>query len=348
MVPETPDATHVTALVRALERATDEVMDEWEGRPLEVPEPRLLRAELAAVAEAVRLAAENRSERQGGPPRAMDRGQLLRLLRAAVLSRWSDQRDGSLLLTMRAFQSAEEELSLDEPVGATEHPLPQFARTVLAEVSHMLRSPLGAIVMLADTLAGASDDLEPEAYRHRSRIIYRAALGLAALSEDLLTLTSAEDLVETATEFSLHEMVERVRDLVLPVCEARGTELLIRGTETERGHRLGPANTLARALLNLVLEAALRTREGPVEIEARCGEGDEVSLVVKEPGDGPSADEIFRVFRRDDDSDDYSMSADALRMVSARNLVRLVGGELEVREDEHGLRARFRVSLPHA
>ena len=346
MVPETAD-THVAALVRALERAADDVMDDWEGRPLEVPEPRLLRAELAAVADAVRLAAENRGRRAASPPRATDHGRLLRLLRAAVLERWSEERDGSLLLAMRAFQAAEDELSLDEPVGSSEQPLPPFARTVLAEVSHMLRSPLGAIVMLADTLASAPDDLEPEACRHRSRIIYRAALGLAALSEDLLTLTGEQDLVEAPSDFALRELVEQVRDLVLPVCLARGTELVLEGPLSESGHRSGPASTLARALLNLALEAALRTREGPVEIAVRAGEGETVSFTVKEPGDGPSAEEVFRVFRRDEDSDDYSMSADGLRMVSAKNLVQRMGGQLDVHEDEHGLRAGFRIQLPH-
>lgn len=345
MVPETPDAKYVTALVRALERATDEVMDDWEGRPLEVPEPRLMRAELAAVAEAVRLAAEDRTRRSSSPPQAMDRGRLLRLLRAAVLERWSEERDGSLLLTMRAFQAAEDELSLDEPVGAAEHPLPAFARTVLAEVSHMLRSPLGAIVMLADTLASAPDDLEPEACRHRSRIIYRAALGLAALSEDLLTLTSEEELVEEPTDFALRDLLERVRDLALPVCLARGTELVLEGPAAETGHRMGAPNTLARALLNLVLEAALRTREGPVEI-AVTGEGGTVHFTVEEPGDGGPVEEVFRVFRRDEDSDDFSMSANALRMVSAKNLVRLMGGQLKVHEDELGLRASFQLALP--
>lgn len=350
MVPDRPDAQQLEALARALERAADEVVDQWERRPLEVPEPRLLRAELAAVADAVRTAAEDGSAttEASGAPGALDRARLLRLLRAAVLARWSEARDGSLLLAMQAFHAAEEELSLDEPVGVADYPLPAFTRTILAEVSHMLRSPLGAIVMLADTLASASDDLEPEAFRHRSRLIYRAALGLAALSEDLLTLTSEEELTEEATDFSLTELVERVRDLVVVVCAARGTELTIGELAQERGHRIGHPHMLARALLNLALEAALRTRAGSVAIDVRAGQDDGVTFTVSEPGDGAAPEEVFRVFRRDEDSDDYSMSANAIRMAGARHLVGLMGSKLKVHKDEYGLRASFRLVMPHA
>jgi two-component system sensor histidine kinase SenX3 len=283
------------------------------------------------VADAVRTAAEDGSAttEASGAPGALDRARLLRLLRAAVLARWSEARDGSLLLAMQAFHAAEEELSLDEPVGVADYPLPAFTRTILAEVSHVLRSPLGAIVMLADTLASASDDLEPEAFRHRSRLIYRAALGLAALSEDLLTLTSEEELTEEATDFSLTELVERVRDLVVVVCAARGTELTIGELAQERGHRIGHPHMLARALLNLALE-------------------DGVTFTVSEPGDGAAPEEVFRVFRRDEDSDDYSMSANAVRMAGARHLVGLMGSKLKVHKDEYGLRASFRLVMPHA
>ena len=350
-MPDTPDARQRDALARLLERAADEVMRQWERRPLEVLEPHLLREELVAVADAIRVAAdEGTASSQEGSRRAgaLDRASLLRLLRDAVLATWSEERDGALLPVMRAFNKAEAQLSLDEPIGVSEHPLPRFTRTVLAEVSHMLRSPLGAIVMLSDTLASASDDLDPETYRHRSRLIYRAALGLAALSEDLLSVSSDEDLAERSTDFSLTELVERVRDLVLTVCAARGTELVLNEPPREKGHRMGRPGMLSRALLNLALEAALRTKAGSVVLDVRDGERDEVTFTVSEPGDGAGAEEVFRVFRRDEDSDDYSISANAIRMSGARNLLRLMGSTLNVHEDEHGLRASFSLVLPHA
>jgi signal transduction histidine kinase len=333
----------------ALARATERVIRAYPTEPPLTPDEGLLRAELSAVAEAVRMAAGGRAPLQTGAAR-LDCLRLLRMLRASVLQSWSDD-DGPLLATMLAFEATERVLIERAEHAPPTDVLSPFSRNVLREVSHLLRSPLGSIVMLTETLREDRSGPLSEGQRRQLNIIYRAALSAAATAGDLFTLTSSQEHFASARRFSVAETVEAIADMVRPVTEARKSELVVRNN-VER-HRLGPASAVAEALLGLALRVALMTREGRVELEASSDEGDYLAFSVTGHGAGAvpesDAEDPLQVFRTDPDSDSYTISPEGLAFSAARAIIRSIGSELHVDASPEGrLTLLFRIALPAA
>jgi K+-sensing histidine kinase KdpD len=338
--PATPDF---------LERATACVIRTHVTEPLLTPDEGLLRGELSALAEDVRMAMDGHAPAQS-EGMELNRLRLLRMLRAAVLQEWPED-DGPLLPTMRAFEATERALSERDGHASPTDVLSPFSRNVLREVSHLLRSPLGSIVMLTETLREERSGPLSEAQRRQLNIIYRAALGAAATAGDLLTLTSREEHFERARRFSVAETVETIADLVRPVTEARSSELVVRKNDAR--HRMGPASAVGEALLGLALRAALMTREGTVELEASAGEGDILAFSVTSCGGGVAAEDdrvdLLRIFRVGPDSDSYTISPEGLAFAAAREIVRSIGSELHVDASPEGkMTLLFRIALPVA
>jgi signal transduction histidine kinase len=338
--PATPDV---------LERATECVIRAYVTEPLLTPDEGLLRAALSALAEDVRMAMDGHAPAQSEGMQ-LDRLHLLRMLRAAVLQEWPED-DGPLLPTMRAFEATERALNEGHEHASPTDVLNPFSRNVLREVSHLLRSPLGSIVMLTQTLREERSGPLTEAQRHQLSIIYRAALGAAATAGDLLTLTSHEERFVSARRFSVAETVETIADLVRPVTEARRSELVVRNNDQR--HRMGPASAVAEALLGLALRAALMTREGSVALEASAGEGDIFAFSVTSRGaavaEANDRVDLLPVFRADPESDSYTISPEGLAFSAAREVIRSIGSELHVDTSPEGsMTLLFRIALPVA
>jgi signal transduction histidine kinase len=228
--------------------------------------------------------------------------------------------------------------------------LTPHSRTIMREVAHLLRSPLGSIVMLADTMRSSTSEPLTDAQRRKLGIIHRAALGVAATMGDLLTLVGeGEDVTRTA-RFSVPDVLEVVADIVRPVTEARENRLDVRPAVARIRH--GPTSALSRALLGLTLLGASRVRGGAVEISATEGDGDMVTFSIVAAGEPDSADaepvQMLRALRRDPESGEHSVSPDGLRLSGARALVRRIGSDLHVTDEDGALRLTFTLALPVA
>jgi len=327
-----------------LERAAASVVEKFPLEPLLSPEVGMLRRVLADLVQGVRDALVGSDPR---PPKhaPVDPCSLLRSLRGEVLDEWSDE-DGSLLETLQAFEATERViLAADEGVGAN-----RFSRSLLREVVHLLVSPLGSVVLLAGRLQEERGGPLTEEQQRQVRIIHRAATSAATASSDILTLTTPEEHYRGSRRFSVGDTVTVVADVVRPVTEARGTELIVRG-EVERARR-GPANGLARALLGLTTRVALMTRNGTVELDVQGGDGDKVSFSLSSRGELGGAHEEgdpFLMFRNGPGSDGYTLSAEALAFSAGRQILRAMGSDLEVHEANDGaLTLRFEMTLPTA
>jgi K+-sensing histidine kinase KdpD len=229
--------------------------------------------------------------------------------------------------------------------------LSPFSRTLLREVAHMLRSPLGSIVVLTEALREEGSGPLTEAQRRQLDIIYRAALSAAATATDLLTLTSRDELVERERRFSVGETVRTVADLVRPVTEARNSQLSVGGDVA--GYRRGPESAIAQALLGLALRAALMTREGRVDIEAWVHDPEFVrlSVTVSDASDTAAAAVVdpLQIFRPDAEPGSFTLSPEGLAFSAAREIIRAVGSDLDVvLLRDGGFSLSFSVALPVA
>lgn len=294
------------------------------------------------VADLVEEALDGGTPRPPQPAEA-DRGALLDLLRSELLAEWPEDRPG-LLETLRAFETVRGSLAPDGATGAlSPGVLTPYGHRLLREVAHTLRSPLGSIVILAETLqdglAGSLDDRQ----REQLRIVHRAALSVAALAGDLLSLTREEDEVhDEPVSFEVPRLLDQVADLVRPVTAQRGVNLHV--LPGDLSALVGHPGPLRRILLNLSLQTAVRSRTGDVTMAASREDGSAV-FRVEGPAEGLAPDEVFEAFRRAEEGGGYSVSAGGLGIGVARHLVRRLGSELisEAVGDDN-LRLSFRLS----
>ena len=166
----------------------------------------------------------------------------------------------------------------------------------VANISHELKTPVGAIGLLAETLQ-AEDD--PEVTERLATRIQNEALRVGRTIEDLLELVphrARPGLVAASrwpSTTSCSEAVERMR----PAAEQAGISVVADAVPDELVIA-GDRRQLTSALSNLLDNAVKYSDPGSsVEVEAGA-DGDEVVISVADHGIGIPARDIERVFER--------------------------------------------------
>jgi signal transduction histidine kinase len=152
------------------------------------------------------------------------------------------------------------------------------------ELAHDVRSPLGAMLTLAELLeSGACGPVTDAQVRHL-RSIQNAARALARLTEDVVESgrAGALDVRSPAAAFSVDDILESVRDVVQPMADSAGLQLVVRNHAPSRW--MGSRGAVARVLLNLVTNALKYTEHGRVEFGARVSAVNHVEFFVHDGG----------------------------------------------------------------
>jgi signal transduction histidine kinase len=202
----------------------------------------------------------------------------------------------------------------------------------LMEFAHDLRSPLNAVLFLAENLQqGRSGDVNG-LQRRQLGLIYSAALALSSVASNALGLARERDYLEESepAPFSLTEMLEGIRDIVRPIAEEKGLALHVVPPKVDL--RLGHPLELNRALLNLATNGLKFTHQGSVSITASDGEGHRVDFSVRDTGGGinPQSEEaLYQPFRRSSgEQQRFTFSSTGLGLAITRRLVAAMGGRL--------------------
>jgi len=223
---------------------------------------------------------------------------------------------------------------------------------LVVEVAHDLRSPLTSILFLAETIQrGRSGPLTPVQERQLG-LIYSAAFGLSSVASDVIELARGGDrLVDLdPIPFSVADIFESVRDIVLPIAEEKGLAVHVHTPDAD--FRVGHPVALSRVLLNLTTNALKFTTDGAVEVQGVPLDGDRVEFSVRDTGRGipPQAmASLFEPFRRRQRAGEYAFSGSGLGLSICRKLVEAMGSTLQV-ETEAGVGTRFSfmLELPRA
>lgn len=169
-------------------------------------------------------------------------------------------------------------------------------RDFVANVSHELKTPVGAVGLLAEAVLDAADD--PAEVRRFSTKILNEATRLGNLVTELIALsrlTGAERLPEMTT-VDVDEVVREAMARSRLSAEAAGIEIIIdrpTGLEVE-----GDLTLLVTALSNLVENAiAYSPSEASVSVSRRRA-GDWVEIAVTDRGIGIAPEHQKRVFER--------------------------------------------------
>ncbi|HVH08856.1 MAG TPA: HAMP domain-containing sensor histidine kinase [Gemmatimonadales bacterium] len=225
------------------------------------------------------------------------------------------------------------------------------ALDLFVEIVHDLRSPLAAVLFLADTLQrGQSGEVNPLQHRQLG-LIYSAALGLSGLVSDALDLARGSDELGEGepSPLSLGEVLNSVADIARPMAEDKG--LLLRVIPAQPDSRLGHPVALNRVLLNLTTNALKFTEHGHVEIRCTARGTSRLEFSVRDTGPGinPEAlEHLYQPFRPARERQGYCFSGTGLGLAITRKLVIAMGGELEYETSGVGTRFFFELDLPPA
>jgi len=221
----------------------------------------------------------------------------------------------------------------------------RLAKTLVAAVSHDLRSPLARIKASSSTLADNEIDLDQPTRQSLAALIDKQADRLADLVQNLLDMSriQAGVLQPRRTETSLAELVDRVLGDLGPALHRHPVRLDLPDT-------LPPVEVdvtlISRVLTNLLENAIRHAPKGtPITIGAQTRLPDAVAVFVADHGPGVSPDQRDEIFgllaRRDSDA------GAGLGLSIAKTFLEAHGQRIWVDDAPHG-GARFWFTLPTA
>jgi two-component system sensor histidine kinase SenX3 len=227
------------------------------------------------------------------------------------------------------------------------HRTEAIRRDFVANVSHELKTPVGALSLLAETVEGAAGD--PEAVRRFAGRMQYESTRLNNLVQDLMTLSRVQgdeplpDMGPVALDDVMAEALERCRFKA----SAKHIELASGGEEDLRVR--ADQELLVTALRNLVDNAvaysAERTR---VVVSARRCDDRRVEINVTDQGIGiPDAEtgRIFERFYRVDPARSRRTGGTGLGLAIVKHVTGQHGGDVTVWSKEgHG--STFTIRLP--
>ncbi len=278
---------------------------------------------------------------------------LLRHRLAAILEGWPSPLDAQQVVRVfAAFERVSNALELDWSQQFSDRLSGHDGLELVVEVAHDLRSPLTSILFLAETLQrGRSGPLTPVQERQLG-LIYSAAFGLSTVASDVIELARGGDrLVDLeAVPFSINDIFESVRDIVLPIAEEKG--LAVNLSPPDADFHIGHPVALSRVLLNLTTNALKFTNEGHVEVRGTNLEGSRIEFSVRDTGRGipPQAmASLYEPFRRRQRQAEYAFSGSGLGLSICRKLVEAMHSTMQVEtESGQGTRFYFALDLPRA
>jgi len=169
-------------------------------------------------------------------------------------------------------------------------------RDFVVNVSHELKTPVGALALLAETVADAADD--PVAVRRFTERMQREAVRLSALVQEIIELSRLQGAgaVPKPTPVLIRDVVEEAVDRARTTAQAKNIAITTGGALDSEVY--GDHNLLVTAVRNLVDNAVAYS--GPasrvgVGVSERAGL---VEIAVVDQGIGIAQDAQERVFER--------------------------------------------------
>jgi two-component system sensor histidine kinase SenX3 len=226
--------------------------------------------------------------------------------------------------------------------------LDAIRRDFVANISHELRTPIGAMSLLAETLVGETD---PEIVESLSGRLSLEANRLGRTIEDLLQLSriehgSDDDFVPVV----IQSVIATAHDRVRAAADQRNVEIGVASPARDLVVR-GDERQLSSAVFNLLDNAVKYIGEDGGNVSVRTREVDgQVEIVVQDSGIGvprKDLDRIFERFYRVDPSRGRDSGGTGLGLSIVRHVIANHGGRIEV-ESTEGEGTTFTMFLPAA
>lgn len=244
-------------------------------------------------------------------------------------------------LSGEAFAILVEDMSDERRVAAVR-------RDFVANVSHELKTPVGAMALLAEAILSAADD-EEAVRRFAERMITESGR-LSSLINDIIDLSrlQGDDPLTHAEVFEVDLLIAQATDEVRTVALARDIDIITTGVPGVA--LLGDRSQILMAVRNLLTNAVTYS-ESQTRIAVTAQADDHVvEIGVKDQGIGIPAhdlDRVFERFYRVDPARSRITGGTGLGLAIVKHVCENHGGEVGV-WSEVGVGSTFTLRLPRS
>jgi len=221
-------------------------------------------------------------------------------------------------------------------------------RDFVANVSHELKTPVGAIKLLAEAVADASDD--PQAVERFATRMTTESDRLSRLVQQIIELSrlQGDEPLEAASIVDVDDVVKRSVDITVTDATSRNISVVRGGTPGLTV--LGNEEQVSAAVTNLVANAvAYSGDDSTVLVSTKPNDG-MVEISVVDQGIGIPHDELDRIFERFyrvDPARHRSTGGTGLGLSIVKHVAATHGGDVRVWSLE-GQGSTFTLSLPRS
>ncbi|MBN8671172.1 MAG: tetratricopeptide repeat protein [Chitinophagales bacterium] len=212
----------------------------------------------------------------------------------------------------------------------------QLKQQFMANMSHEIRTPMNAIVGMTSLLM--SKNPLPEQMKYL-KAIQQSADNLLVIINDILDLSKIEagKIVIEQTDFSLREVTNSVRDMLMFKAEEKGLQFMVNVEEGIPVRVIGDPTRINQVLINLAGNALKFTEKGYIEVRVTIQKKAEKKYWLKfeviDTGIGISPDyvnKIFESFTQAGTDVARRFGGTGLGLTISKQLVELMGGEIGV------------------
>ncbi|WP_426228155.1 sensor histidine kinase [Pseudarthrobacter sp. DSP2-3-2b1] len=203
---------------------------------------------------------------------------------------------GTIIVQVRAAMLGEEYILLlaDDRTEITR--TEEIRNDFVANVSHELKTPVGAISLLAEALESSADD--EEAVRRFAKRMHKESGRLAALVQDIIELSRLQgaSVSQEGTAVDINAVISEAVDRSQLPAESKNIQIVV--GERVEATVFGDRDLLVTALRNLIDNAIRYSPENTkVGVGVRSKEG-LIAVSVTDQGEGMSLEDQERVFER--------------------------------------------------
>jgi two-component system sensor histidine kinase SenX3 len=255
--------------------------------------------------------------------------------------------EGKREITVTIIPLTENELVLvllrDESEAQRVH---DVRRDFVANISHELKTPIGALSLLSEAVLGAKDDSEAVT-RFASRMQIEAKR-LTDLVQEIIQLSRVQDSdpLKEAQLLSASDIIKEALDQCRTTADSRQITLTFQ--ESEDGAILGDRDHLTMAIHNLI-ENAINYSPAETKVAVSTSIQDEIiTISVADQGIGiPEAEveRIFERFYRVDPARSRETGGTGLGLSIVKHVITKHGGEISVWSSEN-VGSTFSIRLP--
>ena len=218
----------------------------------------------------------------------------------------------------------------------------------LANVTHELRSPVNAIIELAELMRIAAERGLVEQVRDRLVLMMASATSLRSVITNMLDLSKIEAgrMRVTVERFDLGPLLHEVADTARVLLGGKPVDVVV-STERASVSMISDPVKVRQIVLNLASNAAKFTDAGRISIQ-QISSGGSISISVTDSGTGiqeSDLDKLFHAFSQLEDAHTKRHEGSGLGLAITKELAAMLGGRVTV-ASTFGRGSTFTVELP--